>query len=172
MVHLMPVNTKITASELLWIYIKEICRLHGLPSSIVSDRDLKFTSKWWREVHQLLGAKLLMSTSFHPQTDGQMEWINCSVAQIFCAAIKPDQLDWVLKAPMVEFIINASINETTGYAPFEAIYGFMPSMIQCVNPDTSTPLGVKEFAELALQNVVDMQDAIIAQCVFQKHYAN
>src|SRR5215475_1245429 len=78
MVHLMPVNTKMTASELLWIYIKEICRLHGLLSSIVSDRDSKFTSKWWREVHQLLGAKLLMSILFYPQTDGQTEQINCS----------------------------------------------------------------------------------------------
>ena len=51
-------------------------------------------------------------------------------------------------------------------------YLLKPSIIWCVNPDTSTPLGVKEFAEQALQNVVDMQDAIIVQHIFQKHYAN
>jgi len=76
MVHLIPVHTTMKASELSWVYRKEIVHLHGLPSSIVSDRDSKFTSKWWRELHKTLGAKLLMSTSFHPQTDGQTERTN------------------------------------------------------------------------------------------------
>ena len=82
MVHLILVRTTMTASDLSWIYLKEIVRLHGLPSSIVSDRDAKFTSKWWKELHKLLGAKLLMSTSFHPQTDGQTERANRNIAQI------------------------------------------------------------------------------------------
>ena len=73
MVHLVPVNTTIKASELALIYVKEIVRLHGLPDSIVSDRDSKFTSKFWRETHRMLGTKLMMSTVFHPQTDGAAE---------------------------------------------------------------------------------------------------
>jgi hypothetical protein len=73
MVHLIPVTMRITAKELSWEYLMGIMKLHGLLSLIVSDRDSKFTSKWWRELHRLLGAKLLMSTSFHPQTDGQSE---------------------------------------------------------------------------------------------------
>jgi transposase InsO family protein len=82
MVHLVPVTTQVTAKELSWEYLKEIVRLHGLPSSIVSDRDSKFTSKWWRELHCLIGAKLLMSTSFHPQTDGQSERAIKNITQI------------------------------------------------------------------------------------------
>jgi len=74
MVHLIPVNTTTKASELLSMYVKEIIRLHGLPDSIVSDRDSKFTSKFWRETHRILGTKLMMSTAFHPQTDGVSEW--------------------------------------------------------------------------------------------------
>jgi hypothetical protein len=73
MVHLVPIRTTTTASELAWIYIREIVRLHGLPLSIVSDRDSKFTSRFWCETHKVLGAKLLMSTSFHPQMDGASE---------------------------------------------------------------------------------------------------
>ncbi len=76
MVHLIPVHTKMTALNLSEIYMCEIVRLHGLPSSIVSDHDSKFTSKWWRELHHMLGSKLLMSTSFHPQTDGMTERMN------------------------------------------------------------------------------------------------
>ena len=73
LVHLTPVNTTIRASELAWVFMREIVRLHGIPESIVSDRDSKFTSKFWQELHRLLGIKLLMSTSFHPQTDGAFE---------------------------------------------------------------------------------------------------
>jgi len=67
------------ASELASLYVKDIVRLHGLPDTIVSDRDSKFTSKFWSEVHRILGTKLLMSTAFHPQTDGASERANRSV---------------------------------------------------------------------------------------------
>ena len=93
MVHLIPVHTTMTAVQLSWIYKREIVRLHGLPSSIVSDRDSKFTSKWWHELHRTLGAKLLMSTSFHSQTDGQTERTNRNIGQIFCRVMRHDQKD-------------------------------------------------------------------------------
>ena len=73
MVHLVPVNTTVKASEVSTMYIKEIVRLHGLPDSIVFDRDTKFTSKFWRETHRILGTKLMMFMVFHPQTDGATE---------------------------------------------------------------------------------------------------
>lgn len=73
MVHLIPIRTMGTAADLALVYLREVVRLHGLPESIVSDRDSKFTSKFWKELHRLLGAKLLMSTAFHPQTDGLSE---------------------------------------------------------------------------------------------------
>src|ERR1700683_3701967 len=73
MVHLVPVNTTIKASELSLIYIKEVVHLHGLPNSIVSDHYSKFTFKFWRETHRILGTKLMMSMAFHPQMDGATE---------------------------------------------------------------------------------------------------
>src|SRR5258705_11614155 len=76
MVHLIPTHTSITARDLSWKYLREMGWLHGLPSSIVSDRDSKFMLKWWREIHCLLGMKLTMSTLFHPQMDGQTERAN------------------------------------------------------------------------------------------------
>jgi hypothetical protein len=130
MVHLIPVTTRITAKKLSWEYLMGIVRLHGLPSSIVSDRDSKFTSKWWRELHRLLGAKLLMSTSFHLQTDGQSERAIQNITQILRAVVRPDQKDWCDKIPMTEFAINASISKTTGYAPFELNGRYMPAMLK------------------------------------------
>ncbi len=170
MVHLIPVHTTMKASELSWIYRREIVRLHGLPSSIVSDRDSKFTSKWWQELHNLLGAKLLMSTSFHPQTDGQTERANRSVAQIFRAVVASSQKDWVDKVDMTEFAINVSVSETTKYAPFELNGGYLPSMIRDLR--SQAPRGVTEFAREALQHLASAHDAIIAARVFQTTQAN
>jgi hypothetical protein len=59
-----------------WLYLSEVIRLHGIPASIVSDRDSKFISIFWNELQQLLGTKLLMSTAFHPQMDGATKWAN------------------------------------------------------------------------------------------------
>lgn len=73
MVHLIPVNTTGMVTELAWKYIREIVHLHSIPELIVSDRDSKFMSKFWHEVHQILGTKLKISTAFHPQMDGATE---------------------------------------------------------------------------------------------------
>ena len=93
-VHLVPTTTTVRASELAWLFIREVVRLHGLPSSIVSDRDSKFVSKFWREVHRLLGSRLLMSTAYHPQTDGVSERAIRTVSQVLRTCIQLDQRDW------------------------------------------------------------------------------
>jgi hypothetical protein len=171
MVHLIPVHTTMKASELSWVYRREIVRLHGLPSTIVSDHDSKFTSKWWTELHKIMGAKLLMSTSFHPQTDGQTEHANRSIGQIFRATVAPDQKNWVDCIDLTEFAINASVSETTKYALFELNGGYLPSMIREIK-GRDAPKGVREFARTALDNLARAHDAIIEARVFQTVRAN
>ena len=80
-VHLVPTTTMVTARGSAWLILKEVMRLHGIPESIASDWDTKFTSIFWKELHRLMGSKLLISTVFHPQTDGATEWANRSIAQ-------------------------------------------------------------------------------------------
>ncbi len=130
MVHLIPIHMQYSAFDLSWRYLREVVRLHGLSSSIVSNQDTRFTSHWWQELHRILGAKLLMSTLFHPQMDGQIEQANRSIGQILRTVVNHNQSNWVDKIDMVEFAINSSISTTTGYSPFELNYGYMPSMIQ------------------------------------------
>jgi hypothetical protein len=172
MVHLVPVKTTTTATELSSLFVKEIVRLHGLPGSIVSDRDSKFTSKWWREVHRILDVKLLMSTSFHPQTDGITERANRSIAQILRLFIASNQKDWVAFLALVEFALNSTINRATGMAPFEVNYGFMPRMMRELLIPERVPPGVRTFAMNALRNMAIAHDNIIAERVFQRYYAN
>ena len=65
--------TMVTARGIMWLILKEVMRLHRIPESIVSNRDTEFTSIFWKELHRLMGSKLLMSTAFHPQMDGVAE---------------------------------------------------------------------------------------------------
>ena len=89
-VHLVPTMTRVTAKEVEWLFLKEIMRFHGVPELIVLDRDTKFTSTFWHEMHRLMGTKLLMSTAFHPQMDGTTEWANRSIGQILTMIINDE----------------------------------------------------------------------------------
>jgi hypothetical protein len=173
MIHLIPINVNTTATELAYLYMEHIVRLHGLPESIVSDRDSKFTAKFWRELHRLMGTKMLMSTAFHPQTDGASERAIRSVSQILRGKVRADQKDWVEKIPMTEFAINSAVSSSTGFAPFELNYGYMPSMITSVPEElVKAPKGVREFVETAMANVAAAHDAVIESRVIQTHSAN
>lgn len=121
MVHLVPL--------VAWLFYKEIVRLYGLPEFIVSDRDSKLTSCWWREIHCICGTKLLMSASFHPQTDGILERTICTVGQILCTLVESDQTDWLCRIPMVKFALNSSVSASTGFALFKLNYRWRPRMI-------------------------------------------
>lgn len=170
-VHLIAINTTSKTSDLAWIYFRDIVHLHGLALSIVSDRDPKFTSKFWTELHRLLGGKLLMSTAFHPQTDSVTECAIQTVLHILHSVIKPDQTDWAEKLPMVEFAMNSSISDTTGFSPFELNYGYTPCMVCKLSRSPAMP-GVKDFAECALDNLRMAHNTIIASRVAQTYYAN
>jgi len=113
-----------------------------------------------------------MSTSFHPQTDGQTKCANRSIGQILRSVVNPDQKNWVDKIDMVKFAINSSISATTGYSLFELNYGYAPSMIKEIQNDEVVAQGIKAFALATLQNLVDAHDAIIESRVFQTHTAN
>ena len=93
-VHLVPTTTTLTAKGIAWIVLKEVMRLHGIPESIVSDKDTQFTSIFWKELQKLMGKKLLMSMAFHPQMDGATEQANRSIAQILRTVVDNDQKNW------------------------------------------------------------------------------
>lgn len=79
MVHLIPIRMSTDATKLTHLYLQEVVRLHGVAKSIVSDRDPRFMSKFWSEVNRILGTRLLMSTTFHLQTDGATERANQTI---------------------------------------------------------------------------------------------
>ncbi|XP_073121827.1 uncharacterized protein [Henckelia pumila] len=105
------------------LYIREIVRLHRIPARIVSDRDPKFTSNFWGSLHGGLGTKLVFSTAFHPQTDGQLERVNQILKDMLRACMIDFGGNWESKLPLVEVIYNNSYQTTISMAPYEEFYG-------------------------------------------------
>ena len=117
MVHLTAVSDTITAKQSAIVFMDTVFRLHGLPLALVSDRDPRFTSRFWRTVFNLLGSKLSMSTSDHPETDGQTERVNRVLVDLLKSyAHSFDR--WIDFLPMMEFAINNSVHASTGMTPF------------------------------------------------------
>ncbi|KAL0560548.1 hypothetical protein IC582_000953 [Cucumis melo] len=121
--HFVPGKSTYTASKWGQLYMTEIVRLHGVPVSIISDRDARFTSKFWKGLQLALGTRLDFSTAFHPQTDGQTERLNQMLEDMLRACVLEFSGSWDSRLHLMEFAYNNSYQATIGMAPFEALYG-------------------------------------------------
>ncbi|KAL0562076.1 hypothetical protein IC582_002531 [Cucumis melo] len=121
--HFVPGKSTYTASKWAQLYMSEIVRLHGVPVSIVSDRDARFTSKFWKGLQTAMVTRLDFSTAFHPQTDGQTERLNQVLEDMLRACALEFPGSWDSHLHLMEFSYNNSYQATIGMAPFEALYG-------------------------------------------------
>ena len=110
--HFIPIKMTYSLEQLADLYVQEVVRLHGIPKSIISDRDARFTSKFWRGVQQAMGTKLNFSTAFHPQTDGQTERTNQTLEDMLRACVMEFKGAWNKYLPLIEFSYNNSYQAT------------------------------------------------------------
>eukprot|EP00253_Pinus_taeda_P022681 PITA_22681 len=107
-------------------FIDQISKLHGMPTSILFDHDPVFTSNFWQELFWLQGTQLQLSTSYHPQTDGQTEVVNkCLETYLRCFTSEKQHL-WVQWLPLAEWWYSTNYHATTKITPYEAVYGQLP----------------------------------------------
>jgi transposase InsO family protein len=121
--HFVPVKTTHTSTNIVEIFMKEIARLHGIPRTIVSDRDTKFTSNFWRGLFKIFGTNLNFSTSYHPQTDGEIERVNRIIEDMMRMYVMDKPSKWEDYLHLVEFAYNNGYQDSLRMRPFEALYG-------------------------------------------------
>ena len=106
--HFLPIKVTDTADTLSVIYIRDIVRLYGIPVLIVSDRDSKFVSHFWQSLQKALGTQLLLSTAFHPQTNGQSERTIQILEDMLRASVIELGGNWEDHLPLAKFAYNNS----------------------------------------------------------------
>ncbi|MCO5555931.1 hypothetical protein L7F22_009475 [Adiantum nelumboides] len=121
--YFVPVKKTVKPDHLARLFVAKIFRLHGMPETIVSDRDPRFTSLFWKAIWENIGMRLQFSSSFHPQTDGQSEIANSVVLDLLKSYISDQKTQWKRCLPLVEFAYNNTIHSSTGKAPFEIVEG-------------------------------------------------
>nr|KYP34005.1 Transposon Ty3-I Gag-Pol polyprotein [Cajanus cajan] len=126
MAHFIPCHKVYDASYISKLFFKEVVCLHGLPKTILSNRDTKFLSHFWKILWEKLGTKLVYSTTCHPQTNGQTEVVNRSFSTLLRVILKGNKKTWDECLPHIEFSYNRVVHRTTSLSPFDVVYGFNP----------------------------------------------
>nr|GEY97369.1 hypothetical protein [Tanacetum cinerariifolium] len=118
-----PIRETDSMDKLARIYLKEVVTWHRIPVSIISNRDPRFASNFWRSLQNALGTRLDMSTTYHPETDDQSERTIQTLEDMLRACAIDFGKGWVNHFPLAEFSYNNSYHASIKAAPFEALYG-------------------------------------------------
>ncbi|PKU64118.1 hypothetical protein MA16_Dca008024 [Dendrobium catenatum] len=129
MAHFVSCKKTFDANHVARLFFKEIIRLHGIPRSITSDRDVKFISHFWRELWKRLNTELKLSSAYHPQTDGQTEVVNRTLGNMLRCLVQDHPKKWEEKLSQAEFAFNSMPNRSTGHCPFSIVYTKMPNHV-------------------------------------------
>ena len=161
----------LTSQKCAEIFLHEVYPHWGTPSVIRSDRDIRFTSAFWKSVTQALGTTLAMSSSFHPATNGKIERMHRTANQVFRLLVSEEQTDWPKHTPHVQLAINTTVSKSSGFAPFELTRVQIPISI----PEWAKAPGrsaAGKFIEAAKARQAAARDALLRSQVDQTSSAN
>jgi len=159
-------------TKLAQLYISEIVRLHGVPSSIVSDRDPRFTSRFWQTLQSALGSRLTMSSAYHLQTDGQSERTIQSIEDLLRTCVLDHLGAWDEVLPLVEFTYNNSFHASIGMTPFEALYGRRCKTLLCWYQDGESVVVGPELLRQTTEKIKLIKERMETSQSRQKSYAD
>ncbi|GKA55687.1 putative reverse transcriptase domain-containing protein [Tanacetum coccineum] len=170
--HFLAIREDYSTEKLARLYTDEIVARHGVPVSIISDRDARFTSRLWQTFQKALGTRLDMSTAYHPQTDGQSERTIQTLEDMLRACVIDFGGSWDVHLPLAEFSYNNSYHTSIRCAPFEALYGR-----KCRSPVLWAEIGEgsligPELVQETTDKVVVIKEKLQAARDRQKSYAD
>ncbi|GJX37080.1 putative reverse transcriptase domain-containing protein [Tanacetum coccineum] len=153
-------------------YLKEVVSRHGVPVSIISDRDSKFMSHFWKSLNEALGTQLDMSTAYHPQTDGQSERTIQTLEDMLRACVMDFGKGWDRHLPLIEFSYNNSYHTSIKAAPFEALYGRKCRSPICWAEVGDAQLTGPEIVRETTEKIIQIKHRLQASRDRQRSYAD
>ncbi|GJR44905.1 putative reverse transcriptase domain-containing protein [Tanacetum coccineum] len=168
----MPMRETDPMDKLARMYLKEVVTKHGIPVSIICDRDPRFASNFWKSLQKALGTSLDMSTAYHPQTDGQSERTIQTLEDMLRACVIDFGNGWVKHLPLVEFSYNNSYHASIKAAPFEALYGRKCRSPVCWAEVGQVQLTGPELVQETTERIIQIKQRIQTARDRQKSYAD
>ncbi|KAI3775098.1 hypothetical protein L1987_49666 [Smallanthus sonchifolius] len=170
--HFLPIREDYRVEKLAQIYIDEIVSRHGIPLNIISDRDSRFTSRFWQSLQSALGTRLDLSTAYHPQTDGQTKRTIQTLEDMLRACVIDFGGNWNSHLPLIEFSYNNSYHTSINMAPFEALYGRKCRSPICWNEIGEAQITGPELIQETTDKISFIRDNIRVARSRQKSYAD
>ncbi|GJT77392.1 putative reverse transcriptase domain-containing protein [Tanacetum coccineum] len=170
--HFLPMKKTDSMENLTQLYLKEIVCRHGVSVSIISDRDSRFASGFWRSLQKALGTNVNMSTAYHPQMDGQSERTIQTLEDMLRACVIDFGSSWDRHLPLVEFSYNNSYHASIKAAPFEALYGRKCRSPICWSEVGDSQLTGPEMIRETTEKIVQIKNRLLAAQSRQKSYAD
>ncbi|GJR09054.1 putative reverse transcriptase domain-containing protein [Tanacetum coccineum] len=170
--HFLPMKETDSMEKLMRQYLKEVVSRHGVPVSIISDRDSKFTSHFWKSLNEALGTQLDMSTAYHPQTDGQSERTIQTLEDMLRACVMDFGKGWDRHLPLIEFSYNNSYHTSIKAAPFEALYGRKCRSPICWAEVGDAQLTGPEIVRETTEKIIQIKHRLQASRDRQRSYAD
>ncbi|GJZ64393.1 putative reverse transcriptase domain-containing protein [Tanacetum coccineum] len=171
-VHFLPMKKTDSIEKLAQLYLKEIVCKHGVPTSIISDRDSLFTSRFWKSLQEAMGTQLDMSTAYHPETDGQSERTIQTLEDMLRACVIDFGSSWDRHLPLVEFSYNNSYHASIKAAPFEALYGRKCRSPVCWSEVGDSQLTGPEMIRETTEKIAQIKNRLLTARSRQKSYAD
>jgi hypothetical protein len=145
--HFMVLKHPFTALTVAKIFLDHVYRLHGLPTAMISDRNPIFTSRFWQELFRLTGTQLCLSSSYHPQSDGQTERVNQCLETYLRCFVHSCPRQWPMWLSLAEFWYNTCHHSSLGKSPFEVLYGHLPTQVGLVAAEQCEVPDLQQFLE-------------------------
>jgi hypothetical protein len=155
--HFIPLAHPYSAESVAQAFFTDIVRLHGVPQSMVSDRDPVFTSTFWRELMRMMGTKLHMASAFHPQSDGQTEAANCVIAMYLRCFTGDRPRHWLRWLPWAEYTYNTAYQSSLRETPFWVVYGRDPPSMRSYEPGDTRVAAVAKTMEEREEFLADVR---------------
>jgi hypothetical protein len=163
--HFTPLKHPYTAAQVAQTFFEVIFKLHGIPSSIVCDRDPVFTGIFWHELFRLHGTKFNFSSAYHPQTNSQTEVVNRTIEMYLRCFTSSSPKQWAKWLPWVEYCYNTGYHSATKRTPFQIVYGRPPPSMLPYVPGTTKSAAVEdtlrvrdEISQEVRQHLLDAQN--------------
>ncbi|GJR10719.1 putative reverse transcriptase domain-containing protein [Tanacetum coccineum] len=170
--HFLPIRENDPLDKLARLYLNRIVARHGIPASIICDRDGRFTSNFWKSFQKALGTDISMSTTYHPETDGQSERTIQTLEDMLRACVIDFGKGWVKHLPLAEFSYNNSYHASIKAAPYEALYGRKCRSPVCWAEVGEAQLTGPELIQETTEKIVLIKQRMQAAQDRQKSYAD